>query len=532
MANVKFYRLGKEGPVDFSVYNEYKQGDASNGGIIFANVKDPDDPSKTLQYIWANGIEYNVGQGSSNVHIDVSTVIPEEAGLTPSHGDYYIREEVITEKLGAEPRRTAYIFDSTVEENGKWVVLDGNVDATNVFFKDGIDRTAAIGVLPATIGGKIENEGKAMNLKELLEYYLVQETYPNVTATTASANASSYSIALSKPNNISTYMSSTASLVEVGTQITFNGIDLVENASHNGKTTYTSSISEIKGMAFGATTSFPGEVSTNIKNASAGPITTSASYVNNFDSAMATISLTKNSGFDGITTTTNSAGIDGSTLSLSSATGTIVEGENKLTLNWSSDASVNRTITKDETIPAMEYYYASNKGNTSTNKKASTATVSWVDNNPTATVANTSSSITITGVYPIYANASIGAASGTDESFVWHNWSMEPKEKLPLRCVSDTTGNLYFYVGNNSGGDASKKLGVYIPKQLKIQVSSTNIQVPDVDAQHNYTSDSFGLISGVLYETIDTSINSVPYTLYELSGIGATCFKLTLENKN
>jgi hypothetical protein len=119
-----------------------------------------------------------------------------------------------------------------------WQALDGNVDATNVFFKDGIDRTAAIGVLPATTDGEIENEGKAMNLKELLEYYLVEEMYPTVTATPGVASVPSYAISLNKPTALSTYMSSTTSLVEVGTEFTFNGISLNENATHNGKGSY------------------------------------------------------------------------------------------------------------------------------------------------------------------------------------------------------------------------------------------------------------------------------------------------------
>jgi hypothetical protein len=58
-----------------------------------------------------------------------------------------------------------------------------------------------------------------MNLKDLLEWYLVQEKYPSASLTQATANAGSYSISLNTPGNITTYVTGPAnsSLVEVGT---------------------------------------------------------------------------------------------------------------------------------------------------------------------------------------------------------------------------------------------------------------------------------------------------------------------------
>ena len=506
MANVKFYRLGLNGGVSNASYLEYTN--TRDGRIVFAQVKGENAGDPLEHYIWANGVEYHVADASalhkiehtlnvlldgapidtsigkmiqdaldgyeltaenfvklvdssnsnvkvsildssivltapgSHANITVGTVSPEESGLAPSHGDYYVKEEVITEKLGAEPRRTAYIYNADDEI---WQALDGNVDATNVFFKNGVNRTAAIGVLPATANGEIENEGKAMNLKELLEYYLVEEMYPTVLASTGIANVSKYAITLDKPNDLTTYMDHTDKLVEVGTKYTFasKGFSIKESATHDGKSTYTSNKSTITGMNFGAATTVGGEVDTNKTTAEAGPITTTASYNDNFDEATATVTLTNNRGFTGISTSTNTVIVNGQTLTLPTATGIVVEGENKLTLSWSSDASVTRDITKDKTIPAMEYYYASNKGNTSTNKIAKTSTVSWVDNNPTVTVSDKTTTFSVNAVYPYYSNGIEQTVAETVGSFTTQ--SITIKEGGVTKTVNAKKLALYNY---------------------------------------------------------------------------------------
>ena len=506
MANVKFFRLGLNGGISNASYLEYTN--IIDGRIVFAQVKGENAGDPLEHYIWANGVEYHVADASalhkiehtlnvlldgapidtsigkmiqdaldgyeltaenfvnlvdssnsnvkvsildssivltapgSHANITVGTVSPEESGLAPSHGDYYVKEEVITEKLGAEPRRTAYIYNADDEI---WQALDGNVDATNVFFKDGVDRTAAIGVLPATANGEIENEGKAMNLKELLEYYLVEEMYPTVLASTGIANVSKYAITLDKPNDLTTYMDHTDKLVEVGTKYTFasKGFSIKESATHDGKSTYTSNKSTITGMNFGAATTVGGEVDTNKTTAEAGPITTTASYNDNFDEATATVTLTNNRGFTGISTSTNTVIVNGQTLTLPTATGIVVEGENKLTLSWSSNASVTRDITKDQTIPAMEYYYASNKGNTSTNKIAKTSTVSWVDNNPTVTVSDKTTTFSVNAVYPYYSNGIEQTVAETVGSFTTQ--SITIKEGGVTKTVNAKKLALYNY---------------------------------------------------------------------------------------
>jgi hypothetical protein len=65
----------------------------------------------------------------------------------------------------------------------------------------------------------IQTECEGMNLKDLLEWYLVEEKYPVVALTQAKANAGSYSISLTTPGNITSYVTGATnnSLVEVGT---------------------------------------------------------------------------------------------------------------------------------------------------------------------------------------------------------------------------------------------------------------------------------------------------------------------------
>jgi hypothetical protein len=229
-------------------------------------------------------------------------------------------------------------------------------------------------------------------------------------------------------------------------------------------------------MTFGAATSTSSEVDPNLKSAEEGPITTTASYTTNFDSGTANMSLTNNSGFTGINTVTISSGIDDETLALSSNSGVAVEGQNKLTLNWNSNASVTRTITTDETIPAMTYYYASNKGNTSTNKKAFTDTVSWVDNNPSATISASNSTFSVTGVYPIYTNG--GRIDSTASNINEEDGEFTTNTISGITCIKYNT--LFDYTSATT--TTPKNLVVYI-RFGNVENSNRIIYIP---ANSNY----------------------------------------------
>ena len=98
----------------------------------------------------------------------------------------------------------------------------------------------------------IKTECVGKNLKDLLEWYLVEEKYPVVTLTQATANAGSYNITLDTPSNITTYMEGPAnnSLVEVGTPVKFKGIGLTETAGHTGDDNYNGTTAKIEGMKY------------------------------------------------------------------------------------------------------------------------------------------------------------------------------------------------------------------------------------------------------------------------------------------
>lgn len=205
--NIKFKRFYGSKERWESAINSKEWKDA----IVFGQIKDPE--SDKLEYkIYAGSVDISVGQDSSTIHyiydtglggpssahIDISTCNPEDYyqayGIIPAHGDYYIKEEYVVFKnkttnefvksdvqnaepdKTVDPRRTAYIFNSSLNNGeGAWQALDGNVDATNVYFKDGVSRTAAIGKWKEENEEKVE--GLGMNLKELLEYYLLAKKF-------------------------------------------------------------------------------------------------------------------------------------------------------------------------------------------------------------------------------------------------------------------------------------------------------------------------------------------------------------------
>lgn len=395
--------------------------------------------------------------------ITTGNVDPDEYTFEedPAHGDYYVKEEVITEKLGAEPRRTAYIYI-----DNKWHVLDGNVDATNVFFKDGVDRTAAIGCLSAS--DEIKNEGKNFNLKELLEYYLVQEIYPaNISYTTAIAKADNYSIKLEKPKSLSSYMNSTSTLAEVGTNYTFNGVSLSEKATHDGKNTYTSTKSTITGMKFGAAPSLDSEVDPNKTSDESEVVIATAAYTENFTDAQINIELSNKGGFTNIENATNSINnlTEAQTLSLSAQTGTIIEGTNKLSLSWNNNANVSRELTGDAAKQLGPWYYASNKGNIDASHKVQVNAVKWTQTSQAIPVTYSTTEFAVTGVYALYTNGGKVSLTPTkpDSGCVYADNYIQ----LPLyNYYSETTKTFYIQFGAIPQ-DQTKFFELYFPKSSK-----------------------------------------------------------------
>lgn len=194
MSQVKFIQLGtitkpkKNYVVDGK--NEYTTDlqsaiNSYPGAVIFTTfIKSA--TGKPKNEIYANGQLYSAGgSGSGAVYygtVDVGAdgqienFSSTHEGAEPEVGNVYIYDPTDdAEKTsgGNIADCTAYYYDSS-----KWVAFTGNVNAENVWFPNGVQRTAGWGIKNATTNNTVTTECKNNNLKQLLEYYLVQEVWP------------------------------------------------------------------------------------------------------------------------------------------------------------------------------------------------------------------------------------------------------------------------------------------------------------------------------------------------------------------
>lgn len=480
----------------------------------------------TSSNVSAEVVEVTDSKGNKQEKIKLtaatSTVIktgsdaPEDAGITnPKNGDYYIQEVAIN---GSDvPSRTAYIYNGTTST---WQALDGNVTAENVYFPDGLQRTAQFGFQPESIDIQTECEG--MNLKDLLEWYLVQEKYPVVKLTQATANAGSYNITLDTPSNITTYIEGPAnnSLVEVGTPVKFKGIELTETAGHTGDDNYNGTTAKIEGMKYKyKKDSVDGALVEQTTYMSNIP-TTNASYTTNFDTAKVQMALTNAGGFTGITTANTSCGVNNGTAALSEQSGTTAEGTNTLKLSWTNDASVSRTLTDQEGVSAYTAYPLSNKGNASTNVKYTVNATSWSHTAKATAKTYTTTTYTVNAVYPIYTNGVTVTTTYVEADCKWSTNSFNIAdtadgatravngEKLALYNYKSNKGTEYYIGAGNQGG--VNPLMIYIPASAgitKLTVASYNVNSKDWTGE-----------TSVLSKTSNVYINGIQYNVW--SGVG------------
>ena len=491
--------------------------DASTSNVS-AEVVDVVDSSGNTQ----QKIKLTAAASDSTV-VTTGSTAPEEAVENPKNGDYYIQETLIN---GSDvPSRTAYIYNGTA-----WQALDGNVTAENVYFPDGLQRTAQFGFQKESTDIKTECEG--MNLKELLEWYLVEEKYPTVTLTQAKANAGSYSISLTTPGNITSYITgaSNGSLVEVGTEVTFTGVTLNETASHDGAASYKGSAATITGMKYNYNeNAVDGALVKETSYTSVQP-TTNASYTDNFGTAKVQMALTNAGGFTGITTADTSCGVKDGKAILSAQTGTTVEGQNKLTLSWSNNATVSRTLNDQVGVNAYTAYPLSNKGNASTNVKYPVNATSWSHTANAAAKTYTSTSFTVNAVYPIYTNGVTVTNTYVEADCKWSTNSFNVSdtvggvtravagEKLALYNYKNSKNKQYYIGAGNQGGVNS--LMIYIPASAgitKLTAASYNVNTKEWTGE-----------TAVLSKTGNVYINGVQYNVWSgVSTYGPQNIKVT-----
>lgn len=529
MSKVKFIQWGTpEKPKTYTEYTESFEDVKSQypGGVIFVTYKD--DKDKQKQEIWANGVQYSVGGGGGGnvIYGETPVAANGKAGdITGEEGYIYV--------YTGEKTQTAYYWDT---DNSKW--LPFNVDAENVWFPKGIQRTALFGTKSAETD--IQTEAVGYNLKDLFEYYLVEEIFPSVQVTTATANTGAYSIDMAIPNTtLSSYMNKTNTLAEVGTSYTFNGLQLTENATHTGVEDYTGTCSSITGIQkYGYKKQLSDTSLSNSELKSQIP-SIDCTYTSNFSTAQAQAGIANVKGFTGINDSTATSAVvyskdnpDANVLSLASQTGTVVHGSNQLTLSWSNTATVTRSFSNQIDAEALQAYYASNKGNTDSEHYASTNKVSWVTTAEAITKTYTASSFVVTGVYPLYTNGVEQNVNNTSGS--WTNGSITVTSGDTTTAVKGGKLNLYNYISNKTktyyigagNRDASNPLILYIPVINDI----TNVTAASYNSNKPAgQSTSYDAGAGSFSSAGTVTINGVQYTKWVNAGkFGAQNIKISI----
>ena len=105
-----------------------------------------------------------------------------ELPAVAQQGDMGVVETVIN---GDKKSYTAYIYDDNV-----WKAMDGNYDASNVYFDTDLTYTAGIGVLAAP-SGSATLAAKGKSVKEVLASILAKETNPTATKPSVSITGES-----------------------------------------------------------------------------------------------------------------------------------------------------------------------------------------------------------------------------------------------------------------------------------------------------------------------------------------------------
>lgn len=494
--------------VDASIKDIQNQIDANNQHFIdvmsaldtsldiqFQNINSSINDLST--YVFSNlssntsEINSSINDISTRLHnLDLSTQLAIDAAtpnisVGPSlpssakHGDFFVVEEYLKTKLDGDtwvvdysedPKRTAYIWDASVV-NG-WVALDGNVDATNVYFKDGIDRTISFGVKDKN-DILLVNEGKDMNLKNLLEYYLVREEYDQPIIINAAFNQPTFNIDPngSKPDALYTYMHiggkpmvSNTSLCYVGTNVSIGDISLQTNYLYPILWSNTGTAASIQYPVI-KKYSLDGLTVTNGETITSEVPFVQYSYVDNtFNTATATIKLENNKGFTGIDTSNSISTITGiannNILTVNAPLGTVSEGNNKITLSYSvNGASVVRRSRKIINADDIETYPVSNLGNIKNDSDVAIG----VKIDPSDVYINMDNAIyndtyvEVTGVYPIYTNAA--SVSNTGLKLLEGSFSDTPIQ-IPIWNYFSSTSTVKYF---NFGSTSLKDREIYFP---------------------------------------------------------------------
>lgn len=500
--------------------------------IIFYKAENP-STNLTEASIWAHGLEYKTGGGNTRVRIGSVDIDPTDAtvgfGSAPALGDFYIKETAIANTNPVQYSRTAYVYALNSSNELVWQVLDGNVNAENVYFPTGFERTEKWGVKQSENSVPTVDQGTVgKNLKDVFEYYLVKEKWPDPTPSTSDGSqvttdtfavvdggaTLSLKLNTSGGNNIDTYVLYGNDVYASGEYIT----TLTKTASP-GIITYNDS--RITGMSFGyGTSASSGRTSSDqAKPATLQTFSRTVTDNQNVTSGKATSKMYYDNpeGTDDPVESAENNASGGADIKLST-THTISEpaiGTHTVSLintnaaSWGRSFSPNTNVTTSN-ISAV--YYCTNKGNTdgSHYKSVTGKTI----NLPASSVSCSNPSgaeKSFTVYYPVYGN--MKNASGTVQRAT--NTTMYEFDKI--------TGNSKEITWSTSNGWANTD-GTYKLKYPSIYTATPSLNGTTLTKDVHYT------LSSPAEETLgkNKKVNYTTLTITDAKYSNVVNFKITL----
>ena len=171
----------------------------------------------------------DLGKNPVKLYIGAS-IEAATADATPNHGDICVVETPIegtTDKVS----RTAYMYDSGL---ATWKALDGNVNASNVYFDQDMTITTPFGYITLTNGQATWNL-KGKNLLQGLDLALSKESNPTVTqpsVTVSCPQAKAYEVGTSVTPNFTATLNAGKYEFGPATGVTATEWAIVDTASH------------------------------------------------------------------------------------------------------------------------------------------------------------------------------------------------------------------------------------------------------------------------------------------------------------
>ena len=189
-----------------------------------------------LSTVTANHYEGTAAEGETD-----TAVIARVLGETVAEkDDTFIVKRVIS---GTKNSYTAYVYDGT-----KWAAMDGNYDASNVYFDKDFVATAPIGVVEIPKSGSTTISAAGKSVKDVLAGIFAKEKEPAVTnpavSITASANKA-YEVGTKVSPSYSASLSAGSYTYGPDTGITAKTWSVTNSGSDETLTTATGTFAEI-----------------------------------------------------------------------------------------------------------------------------------------------------------------------------------------------------------------------------------------------------------------------------------------------